>query len=368
MDNLTVLVKESEQCPLVCVYCYEGTNGSNRIMDSITLVNMIEKIETRSGVIKTTYVWHGKEPLTAGIDFFRRARDLQRPYETDHCIHNGMQTNGVLLTPELADFFVQEHIDLGFSLDGPAYVHNLTRPYKDGRGSFEDTMNGIRLMRERGQTPGVSAVLSRLSLPFLDEIYDFFRQEGLNFKFNPIMICGNAENSTTDLSLTVEEKAEAICHLFDRWFYDSSDGNSVCYDSMNQMIESIFTKDVSSCNMMRSCQDSFISVGVDGTIFPCSRFSDPSLSYGNINQVINFEEVITHPQRLRLLQRYDANPGCHSCDYGFLCYSGCMHNAYITGDIMGRDPMCGVNQLVYEHIASKKMSQLRKDDALKVGG
>jgi uncharacterized protein len=45
--------------------------------------------------------WHGGEPTMMGLDFFRRAIDLERQYaRPGQGVLNTIQTNGTLLTDE----------------------------------------------------------------------------------------------------------------------------------------------------------------------------------------------------------------------------------------------------------------------------
>ena len=292
------------------------------------------------------------------MQFFETARREQNRF--GHKIKNGMQSSGVLLTPEFADVLVANNINVGISLDGPRELHDQTRKFATGRGSFDQVMKSIALLRERGKKPGVIAVLTKLSLPYLDQMYDFFKEMGLNFKISPIMDCGFAQDST--LHLTLDERVDAITHLYDRWFFDDQDGYIIDYDNMRTLTKAIFTHGGGSCDMLDNCQNSFISVEVNGDIYPCSRFGD--FSYGNIFEVSSFDEVLAHPLRQQVLGRFDSLSECVACDYNFMCYSGCMHNAYLAGDIMAKDPNCDANRRIYDHISERVLEQLERDGAI----
>lgn len=362
IPTLNVLVKETEICPLGCIYCYEGEK-SDSVMTETTLDNMLRLILLRDGAESTKFIWHGAEPLTRGIEFYRRALDTQARYKT-HKVANGVQTSGVLLTEEWADFLSSNGISTGFSLDGPQHVHDKTRPFKSGVGSFQEVMRAIQLMKERGQSIGVIAVLSRTSLPHLDEIYDFFRAEHLDFKLNPLIYAGSATGNPL-VRLSADEVVYAMCHMFDRWFFDTTNkGDSTNYTSAIATARAMFMGVHGACNLSRNCQLSFISIGADGAVYPCSRFSDPAVSYGNINEVDSFSDIASNCLRQRLLQRFEANEKCGQCDYSPLCFSGCLHSAYVNGDIMGRDPNCVVYRRVYDHVASRIMDELRKCGAI----
>jgi len=386
---MNVLMKVSEACPLACGYCYEGdlqgqTPSGEPLdlpglrMSEETLENAITKIQAREGAKFTEYIWHGKEPTTMGVPFYRKAREIQkRQTESKKAVRNSMQTNGVLLTPTMADFFVEEDFSLGFSLDGPRRLHDEMRPYLNGKGSFDQVMRGIRLMQERGKSPGVIAVLTKKSLPYLDEMYDFFKSEGLAFKINPVMKAGRARGKMAELGLTPAERTEAVCHLFDRWFYDSvpsaegssgKKGRAVDYGNMFGLARGLMTNGGTSCDTLPNCQYSFAAVSAGGEVLPCSRYSPTGISYGNVNSERTFDEILASPKRQKILTRLDSLPECLQCDYSFLCNAGCMHNAHLEGDIMKKDPNCASNRAIYEHVAGRILEQLEKDGAIKVKG
>lgn len=42
--------------------------------------------------------------------------------------------------------------------------------------------------------------------------------------------------------------------------------------------------------------------------------------------------------------------GCKSCEFGKVCNSGCMHNAYCEGDVFGRDSYCYSYQVLFKEL------------------
>ena len=65
--------------------------------------------------------WQGGEPTMMGLDFFRRAIELERRYaRPGQRILNTIQTNGTLLDDEWGQFLKEHGFLAGISVDGPA--------------------------------------------------------------------------------------------------------------------------------------------------------------------------------------------------------------------------------------------------------
>ena len=62
--------------------------------------------------------WQGGEPALMGLDFYKRAIELEKKYGHGQSVGNGFQTNGTLLDRDWAKFFKQYDWLIGLSLDG----------------------------------------------------------------------------------------------------------------------------------------------------------------------------------------------------------------------------------------------------------
>ena len=85
--------------------------------------------------------WQGGEPTMMGLDFFRRSVELVDRLKQPHQrIEYTIQTNGVLLDEDWAEFFKQNDVLVGLSVDGPRELHDRYRVDKRGLGSFDRVM------------------------------------------------------------------------------------------------------------------------------------------------------------------------------------------------------------------------------------
>ena len=67
-----------------------------------------------------TFAWQGGEPTLMGLDFFKRAVELQqRLARPGTRIHNTLQTNGTRLDDDWGAFLAEHNFLVGLSIDGP---------------------------------------------------------------------------------------------------------------------------------------------------------------------------------------------------------------------------------------------------------
>jgi uncharacterized protein len=81
---------------------------------------------------------------------------------------------------------------LGVSIDGPQRFHDRNRVTRSGRGTFDKTIAGIRLLRKHNVPFHVISVLSTESMEAPRELFDFYVSEGINH------VCFNVEESEGD--------------------------------------------------------------------------------------------------------------------------------------------------------------------------
>ena len=135
--KISVIVKPTHDCNLGCRYCYIDPDAEQGIMSQKTLGRMVDQLATTHE--EANFIWHGGEPFTMPLEFYREAVRLQNVYSGTK-FTNGFQSNGTLITDEILDFCEENDFRIGFSLDGPQKINDKTRIYKDGESCFEDIL------------------------------------------------------------------------------------------------------------------------------------------------------------------------------------------------------------------------------------
>ena len=181
-------------CNLDCEYCFYlekqalfAADEEYRMSDEVLAAFIAEYIASQPTPV-VEFVWQGGEPTLLGIDFFKRAIGLQRPFTCRKTVRNSLQTNGTLLNDEWCDFFRKHDFLVGISLDGPKEVHDRYRRDRSGKGTFDRAMNGLRLLRKHGVEYNVLACVARDTAARPLDVYRFLRDEGVAFiQFTPVV-------------------------------------------------------------------------------------------------------------------------------------------------------------------------------------
>ena len=170
-------------CNLNCSYCFIPEED-RRTTKKITL-ELVEQIAQRvfsSGLVDGTFTiaWAASEPLSMKPQFYEDAFAIIEKYNTSKTkIVHSFTTNATLVNEEWCQFFARHDIYLAVSIDGPAFLHDRCRVTRDGKGTHKRVLEGVRLLRQHEIPFATISVLSYDGLDYADELYEFFRSEGI---------------------------------------------------------------------------------------------------------------------------------------------------------------------------------------------
>ncbi|GMQ56817.1 radical SAM protein [Vallitalea sediminicola] len=146
------VIEITQQCNLRCKYCTFGggfidhRHHTSKVIDDETLTQTVESAFSHSDRLDEISIgFYGGEPLCA-FDKIKKAVTLANRKNSTKKIRFSLTTNATLMNKEKADFFKKYGFSIIVSLDGPKYIHDHYRVYPDGRGSYSDTINGLKIL------------------------------------------------------------------------------------------------------------------------------------------------------------------------------------------------------------------------------
>jgi uncharacterized protein len=341
-------------CNLRCPYCfYEGHQSDGlSVMSENTLTSVLSRL-IHASPRSIRFLWHGGEPLLAGIPFYESVVHLQKQLALpNQLIHNSIQTNGTLVTPSWARFFATHHFGVGVSLDGPEHIHNRQRFGPARVGSFDRVMRGIRNLQENGIITGVIAVVTSFSVGFPDEIFQFFYENCLSFSANECIAKPNDPQAAKELSVDPLSYARFLLRIFDLWLATANPEFRVA--PLDDIVRAVLGRHPHSCLFSGSCSQ-HLKVDCNGDIYPCNEYPNPNYRFGNLLNS-SMETIATGRRYEQYYRGRCLTLGeCASCRWVRACQGWCRRAWGGQTALRERSEhrMCAALQLLFDKVSSK---------------
>lgn len=353
MTAFVPIIKVASVCNLACTYCYDLPRrqaSSAAIISEEVLERSVSQVMSLIPK-RVRFIWHGGEPLIAGMDLVEKIVEIQQKYRREgQDIQNDIQVNGTLLTQEWIDFLQQSNFCIGLSLDGPQEFHDQCRVTHQGRGTWREVMQAIEMLQERHVNFGLLTVVSKVNVHHPDEVYRFFIDSGLtHFDFLPHV------TAPRELAIKPMEFANFMIRIFDLWMADDDPVISIRYlESALMGILGGTNVKGRMCSFAGTCSD-FITIDTDGNIGPCDNLIPlVDISFGNIIKD-DLETVLAGTQRSRFVQAIVTLPSaCTECEFKSVCNGGCTRNRYLRrSNLSDQSYLCSARRAIFQHIRSK---------------
>lgn len=329
------------RCNLDCAYCfflkkerlYPG--GTFRMTDGV-MERYVRQTIAAHRVPRVTIAWQGGEPTLMGLDFFRRAVDVEmdalRPGMT---VENTLQTNGVLLDDAWCEFLHEKGFLVGLSMDGPRAMHDAYRRNKAGQPVFDRVMRAARLMQKHQVEFNILCTVHAVNSEHPLEVYRFFRDElqAPYLQFIPIVErdneTGNQEGArVTDRSVRAGQYGRFLIGIFDEWV--RRDVGKMFVQFFDGVLMSYVRGQSSLCVLSPVCGEG-VALEHNGDVYSCDHFVEPGNLLGNINTTPLPALVSSEAQRRFGQKKSDTLPRvCQECEFLFTCHGECPKNRVLT--------------------------------------
>ena len=341
-------------CNLRCAYCfYEGQQSSNLdVMNETVLSAIIDRLY-KTDVKAIQFVWHGGEPLLAGIQYYKKIIRLQQKLSTtDKSIRNSIQTNGTLVTKEWANFLAKNDFGVGVSLDGPEHIHNYVRVNASNRGSHKKVMEGVDRLRDAGIHTGAIAVINSYSVRFPQEIFDFFYSHKLPFSINECVAAHSDPQSVKELAVEPFDYARFLIEVFDLWL--KTEDPEISVRPITDFVRSVAGKKPRLCNFTGSCHK-YLTIDTNGDVYPCEGYRKNEYLLGNLITA-SFEDISKSANYQNYYaRRKNMLHSCGECKWVSICKGWCMRTMEINPSTLDtpRQRYCDALKFIFTTISSR---------------
>jgi uncharacterized protein len=193
--RLSIILAMNLDCNLACPYCFEGSRRGRHYLSADTAANVIAFIDKNlAGRDELRIGFYGGEPLLS-IDLVEdiagRLKNMAEKRGVKFSF--SLTTNGTLLTPA----FVKRLKPLGLdtaavTIDGPEAIHNVSRPFVSGAGSFNAIIKNIRAVCEEIDID-IGGNFSEENYGEFPRLLDYLLEQGItpdkvkSVKFDPVL-------------------------------------------------------------------------------------------------------------------------------------------------------------------------------------
>jgi len=314
-------------CNLDCAYCYYTSKPRELYPDTDEFKMSDEVLESYTQQYLTAqpthceFGWQGGEPTLAGLDFYRKALDLQRQYATEgQVVTNALQTNGTLIDEAWCELLAANRFLVGISIDGPAQWHDAFRRDREGKGTFHRVWKSLELMQAAGVEFNVLVTLNSANAPHAGDIYRYFANRGVRYlQFIPILE-RTPDGEPAEFSCTGEQFGRFMLDVFEIWA--SRDVGRVSERFIDNCIHQLLFGKASMCCYAQSCANAHV-LEFNGDLYACDHFVFKQWKVGNI-----MDRTLEDLVRDELIDQFAAlktelPSACRDCKYLEFCNGGC---------------------------------------------
>ena len=263
MQNLNFLIKPaSSQCNMRCRYCFYADEAAVRCGQSAAGMTRPEAetlicsaFAAAEPGAQVSFSFQGGEPTLAGLDFFRffmaKAAEL-RPARVH--INYALQTNGLVLNDEWAEFLAANQVLVGISLDGTKELHDNTRLDAKGKGTWNRVTAALHVLQKHDVEVNLLCVVNRAVARSPQKVYASLKKLGVrHLQFIACLDPIEGERGAQPWALTPEAYGKFLCGLFDVYYRDWVNGDYTSVRLFDDYIHMAMGMPAGTCATSGSC-------------------------------------------------------------------------------------------------------------------
>lgn len=320
-DTLNITMLLTNNCNFRCTYCFQSHDRENNKMDEDTLSNILKFIrdsfENNKNLRNLNIILFGGEPLLK-LDMYESFLLELKKYCLDKEIRYATQivTNGSLINEKQLEILHDNNCEfMQITLDGVKEIHNKSRIYRNGQGTFDKIIEGIKQIKEfkKLSLPTIRINVDSKNHYAVGELLEFLHAEKLNDCFIDIGIIFESSVNQGDYNDSLNS--------------DSIKGIMLpIWEKLNELKFNYNVKPKRRGLFCGAYVENFITIDTNGDLYKCwDVVKNQEFKIGNINEYKNIDNTkyIEWINRDLVIKEL-----CQGCEFLPICGFGCANLSY----------------------------------------
>ncbi|MBU4210266.1 radical SAM protein [Patescibacteria group bacterium] len=339
----------TNQCNLRCTYCYlHKTPGKMSQEIANKAIEKIFKSAQKHNFKQIKFKLSGGEPLLEQKMLFRLVNKIKKLEDkTKIKTIIVIMSNGVLLTPTICKKIKQKKLQVAVSLDGLNKVHDKTRVFVNGRGSFKQVEKGIDNLLKYKVLFNVSVTITSKNIKNIPKLTKYLLEKNIPLVFNFYR-----ENPCVKEELNNQDE-KLIFYL--KKAYQAIYKNALPYGYIDRLLDRV----VASRPHLRPCGmgTNYLVIRHDGKLVNCQMLMEKPI--GSINDKDLIDTMI-QKDFTKGITVEDKTP-CKNCQWKYICCGGCpLLTLEKKGNYNTSTPNCAVYKALIPELLRLEAKRLIK--------
>lgn len=328
----------TQRCNLACVGCYSLDEQRNRLVDA-PLDSITRAIGQLAGAGLVSLVISGGEPFLRADLPDIAAYAKQVGIEKVTILSNGLCISSNVLE-QLAPYVdcISVSFD-GCSADSTAYIR--------GEQRFDELVAAVGMVRESGIPAHIIPTVHARNVDDLPVYVQLAKDLDATLNFS-LLTCEPNDVHLGDL-LPDGDKLRML-------------GRSLLTLDGGKPLSLLDAPVGLNLSVKSNCGVGYreLSIGADGTIYPCHMLQRPEFAMGNAFTGTVDEALESDVSKKFRALDVESFEGCGTCRYMRICGGGCRaRSLFESGDVESRDSYCTMIQAFYDDLGEKMQASLQ---------
>jgi uncharacterized protein len=336
---LTAWLHVTNACNLRCPYCYvnKSADGMDEDVAQASIDAVIgSAVANGFPAVKLKYAG-GEASLNHRLvlRMHERARNLAAEHGLR--LYATLLSNGVSLPAKLVESLKAEHIRVMISLDGIGELHDVQRPFVNGRPSFAFVERTITQLIEQDHQPHLSVTITNRNASGVADVVKYALDRDLTFSLN---FFRDNDCAATFTDLQYEEQT-MISSLLDA--FAVIEGQLPKWSVLGSILDrgQLLQPRQHSCGVGQN----YIVIDQHGQVAKCHMEIERTLGSVLRDDPL---QLVRKDQATTLNLAVEEKEGCRDCTWRYWCSGGCAVATFrATGRYDIKSPNCNIYKAIY---------------------